>query len=330
MSQHPRSTFVVTDPTEILRALVGLKDVWVLAYDAEDRDVELMIEQVVDVVRCPACGGDGPGQRAPGRRYVDLPVYGTPMRLAWKKHRMRCPNPSLRQEDLGALATTGSRPRPACSRRGPPSGRRSRSVTGGPSRRWQASSPVTGTPSTTPSPPTARPSWWRTASGSTRRRPSVSTRPPSSGWASTPHRLRHHGGRRREPPDHRHPAHPQLRRRGALDGQTAQGLEGADPLRCPRHVRHLRRGLHRHVAQGRTRSSTPFTSSPWPIAASTRCAVESRPSRPATAGGRTTRSIAPGASCSWARRSSTREPPSACGHSSSWAIRAPRWPSPIG
>ena len=26
--------------------------------------------------------------------YVDLPVYGTPMSLAWKKHRMRCANPS--------------------------------------------------------------------------------------------------------------------------------------------------------------------------------------------------------------------------------------------
>ena len=27
-------------------------------------------------------------------RYVDLPVYGAPMHLAWKKHRMRCPNVS--------------------------------------------------------------------------------------------------------------------------------------------------------------------------------------------------------------------------------------------
>jgi transposase len=26
-------------------------------------------------------------------RYVDLPVYGTPMRLGWRKHRMRCPDP---------------------------------------------------------------------------------------------------------------------------------------------------------------------------------------------------------------------------------------------
>jgi transposase len=31
-----------------------------------------------------------------------------------------------------------------------------------------------------------------------------------------------------------------------------------------------------------------------------------------------------------AKRRSTREPRSACGHFSSWVIRAPRWPSPIG
>ena len=26
--------------------------------------------------------------------YVDLPVYGTPMSLAWKKHRLRCVDPT--------------------------------------------------------------------------------------------------------------------------------------------------------------------------------------------------------------------------------------------
>ena len=47
-------------------------------------------------------------------------------------------------------------------------------------------------------------------------------------------------------------------------------------------------------------------------------------------GRRTTRSIGPGASCSSAKRSSTRRRPSVCGHCSSWAIRVPRSPSPIG
>ena len=56
VSQLPRSTLVVTDPSEIVRALVGLKDVRVLAYVRHGPDVELMIEQVTGDVHCPACG----------------------------------------------------------------------------------------------------------------------------------------------------------------------------------------------------------------------------------------------------------------------------------
>ncbi len=92
MSQKTRSTFVVTDPIEIVQALVGLKDVRVLHYARRGRDVELMIEQVVGVVLCPSCGGRAEVKERPVVYYVDLPVYGTPMCMAWKKHRMRCRN----------------------------------------------------------------------------------------------------------------------------------------------------------------------------------------------------------------------------------------------
>ena len=93
VSQLPRSTFVVTDPSEIVRALVGLKDVRVLAYERWGSRVELVIEQVVEEVRCPACAEWARVKERPVVHYVDLPVYGTPMSLAWKKHRMRCVNP---------------------------------------------------------------------------------------------------------------------------------------------------------------------------------------------------------------------------------------------
>jgi transposase len=92
VSQLPSSTFVVTDPIEIVRAMVGLKDVRVLAYIRRGPAVELMIEQVVGEIRCPACEGRTQVKERPVVHYVDLPVYGTPMSLAWKKHRMRCPN----------------------------------------------------------------------------------------------------------------------------------------------------------------------------------------------------------------------------------------------
>ena len=94
MNQQAKSTSVLTQPNEILQALVGLKDVRVLAYGRRAREVELTIEQVVDVVLCPSCGGRAQVKERPVVSYVDLPVYGTPMRLSWKKHRMRCPNRS--------------------------------------------------------------------------------------------------------------------------------------------------------------------------------------------------------------------------------------------
>lgn len=93
MSQQPRSTFVLFHPSEILQALVGLKDVAVVCLERRGPDVELMIEQVVGEVRCPSCAGRAQVKERPVVHYVDLPVYGVPMSLAWKKHRMRCVNP---------------------------------------------------------------------------------------------------------------------------------------------------------------------------------------------------------------------------------------------
>ena len=72
---------------------MGLKDVRVLHYKRSGRSVELMIEQVIDVVRCPACSGPTQVKERPVVHYVDLRVYGVPMSLAWKKHRMRCVDP---------------------------------------------------------------------------------------------------------------------------------------------------------------------------------------------------------------------------------------------
>jgi transposase len=93
VSQKSKSTFVLTDPSEILAALVGLKDVRVVHYKRTGPTVELVVEQVVDEVRCPTCAGAAVVHERPVVHYVDLPVYGAPMSLAWKKHRMRCPGP---------------------------------------------------------------------------------------------------------------------------------------------------------------------------------------------------------------------------------------------
>ncbi len=91
MTQKARRAFVVSDASEIVQALVGLKDVRVLHYARRGAEVELVIEQVVADARCPSCAGPARVKERPLVRYVDLPVYGTPMRLGWRKHRMRCP-----------------------------------------------------------------------------------------------------------------------------------------------------------------------------------------------------------------------------------------------
>jgi transposase len=50
-----RDTFVLLEPNRIVEALVGLKNVQVLAYQRTGPDVELLIEQVEVVPFCPSC-----------------------------------------------------------------------------------------------------------------------------------------------------------------------------------------------------------------------------------------------------------------------------------
>ena len=94
MSNKRKSTFVTSDPTEICEALVGLKDVRVLQYRRTSAVAELIIEQVIDNASCPTCATVAHIKDRPVVAYVDLPVFGAPFRLVWKKHRMRCPNAS--------------------------------------------------------------------------------------------------------------------------------------------------------------------------------------------------------------------------------------------
>ena len=92
MTNKSRDTFVLLEPSQIVQALVGLKNVRVLAYQRCGPVVELLIEQVEVVQFCPSCGARAQVKDRPVVRYVDLPVFGTPMRLAWRKHRLCCPD----------------------------------------------------------------------------------------------------------------------------------------------------------------------------------------------------------------------------------------------
>ena len=109
MRKQIENTFVLSDPSEILEALVGLKDVRVLHYERRGPEVALVIEQVVEDARCPTCHRPAQVKDRPRVTYVDLPVFGAPMRLTWKKHRLRCvhedcrpPAGSLRDHRIAA------------------------------------------------------------------------------------------------------------------------------------------------------------------------------------------------------------------------------------
>jgi len=86
------SASVFCDPIEIVRHLVGLKDVRVLSYARRGPTGELTIEQVVASPTCPSCGERARVKDRPIVSYTDLPFGGVPITLRWKKHRMVCVN----------------------------------------------------------------------------------------------------------------------------------------------------------------------------------------------------------------------------------------------
>jgi transposase len=83
---------VYVDPTEIVRHLVGLKDVRVLSYARRGPTGEITVEQEVSDPTCRLCKGRAWVKERPVVTYVDLPFGGVQMKVLWKKHRLYCPN----------------------------------------------------------------------------------------------------------------------------------------------------------------------------------------------------------------------------------------------
>jgi transposase len=80
------------NPTRMCELLVGLPEVNVLAVDDRaDGPVAVHIESRFDRVWCPMCGVRAGVKERPVVELVDLPCFGRPARLAWRKHRLSCP-----------------------------------------------------------------------------------------------------------------------------------------------------------------------------------------------------------------------------------------------
>ncbi|MDY5155674.1 ISL3 family transposase, partial [Actinotignum urinale] len=110
MNKKRKTTFTTSDSTEILACLVSLKDVRLIGYRRDGPRQELWIEQVVKTpVRCSACSSKAVVKDRPCVRYIDLPVYGRPIYLVWRKHRWLCSN-----KDCGVKSWCGKDKRIAC------------------------------------------------------------------------------------------------------------------------------------------------------------------------------------------------------------------------
>ena len=102
------------DPTRMCTLLVGLPDVTVLGVEDTDGPVRVHVEVPVAVMGCAACGARARVKERPVVELVDLPAFGRPTRLVWRKHRWSCPDsdcPTRSWTGEGAVALTRNMPR---------------------------------------------------------------------------------------------------------------------------------------------------------------------------------------------------------------------------
>jgi hypothetical protein len=85
--------YVHRDPNAILSSLFALKDVRILAVRRVEQLVEIWVERVISSPVCRRCAAPAQIKDRPIVRYVDLPCFGEPARVVWRKHRLRCINP---------------------------------------------------------------------------------------------------------------------------------------------------------------------------------------------------------------------------------------------
>lgn len=94
---------VELDPTRMCGLLVGLPDVVVVGVvDVAGCPLRVHVEVPVERTGCSGCGTRAWVKDRPSVELVDLPAFGRPAPLVWRKHRWSCPEP-----DCGAGSWTG-------------------------------------------------------------------------------------------------------------------------------------------------------------------------------------------------------------------------------
>lgn len=98
-----------SDPTRVCELLVGLPAVTVLGVvDVRDAPIVVHVETRDERPSCATCGVESVIKDRSAVELVDLPCFGRPARLVWRKHRWSCPNAACSTgswtEDVPAIA----------------------------------------------------------------------------------------------------------------------------------------------------------------------------------------------------------------------------------
>lgn len=103
-----------TDATRICALIVGLPEIRVLGVDDEPGEpLRVHVETVAIVVGCAACGTRAWLKDQRPVALVDLPAFGRPAVLVWRKRRWLCPEPAC-----GVKTFTETQPAIAAARAG--------------------------------------------------------------------------------------------------------------------------------------------------------------------------------------------------------------------
>lgn len=81
-----------SNPIRVCELLVGLPDVNVLGVEDESpvQPLRVHVEIRGSRPRCVGCGSEARVKDRPAVMLVDLPAFGRPVRLVWRKHRWQC------------------------------------------------------------------------------------------------------------------------------------------------------------------------------------------------------------------------------------------------
>ena len=100
-----------TNATRMCTLLVGLPDIVVVGVeDPLGEPIRVHVETTVEIEGCARCGTRAWVKDRPPVELVDLPAFGRPARLVWRKRRWRCPEAAC---EVGTWTETDLRIAPA-------------------------------------------------------------------------------------------------------------------------------------------------------------------------------------------------------------------------